>query len=147
MDSRELTSALPALPCACATLRRASRAVTQLYDHELRKTGLRVTQFTLLEMLERAGELTQGSLGDRLALDSSTLSRTLLLIEKQGWIRSAPGVDLRERHLRLTTKGRTKLEQARVHWKRAQDRLREALGEAEWNRLFASLDGLTKAVQ
>src|SRR5213593_637056 len=46
---------LPALACACASLRRAARAVTQLYDTELQGTGLRATQFTLLQALERKG--------------------------------------------------------------------------------------------
>ena len=31
------------LPCACANLRRTARAVTKMYNHELRATGLEVT--------------------------------------------------------------------------------------------------------
>lgn len=140
-------SNLPALPCACATLRRAARAVTQLYDAALRDAGLRATQFTLLEVLEKSGEITQGRLGEGLALDSTTLSRTLLLLEKRGWIRSAPGVDRRERHVRLTPKGRGKLGQARPQWEQAQARLRGALGDARWSGLFISLDEVTEAAR
>jgi DNA-binding MarR family transcriptional regulator len=66
-----------ALPCACASLRRASRAVTQIYDQELRGLGLRVTQFTLLQAMELASNLTQGRLGELLSLDSTTLTRTM----------------------------------------------------------------------
>jgi DNA-binding MarR family transcriptional regulator len=140
-------SRFPTLPCACATLRRASRAVTQLYDEALRPAGLRATQFTLLQVLARIGETTQGDLGERLALDSTTLSRTLLLLEQQGWIRSAPGVDRRQRRLRLTPKGRSKLEQAEPGWSAAQQRLRTALGEPQWTELFFRLDQLTRASQ
>ncbi|HZD40950.1 MAG TPA: hypothetical protein VE131_09530 [Terriglobales bacterium] len=52
-DVEELSGAhrLPVLPCACANLRRAARAVTRLYDQELRGTGLNVTQLTLLQAL------------------------------------------------------------------------------------------------
>jgi DNA-binding MarR family transcriptional regulator len=134
----------PRLPCACATLRRASRAVTQLYDEELRSSGLRTTQFTLLQALLIGGDLTQGALGDLLALDSSTLSRTLLLLEQEGWIRSLPGADRRERHLHLTAKGRGKVEEVLPHWKRAQERLRKALGASEWERVFVLLDRVTE---
>ncbi len=34
----------------CATVRRASRALTQLYDETLRPLGLRATQFTILQV-------------------------------------------------------------------------------------------------
>ena len=34
--------------CACANLRKAARAVTQVFDEALAPSGLRITQFTLL---------------------------------------------------------------------------------------------------
>ena len=37
--------------CACSNVRKAARAVTQLFDEMLQPTGLRSTQFTLLESL------------------------------------------------------------------------------------------------
>ena len=94
------------LPCACANLRRAMRAVTQLYDGELRGAGLRVTQFTLLQSLAAAGPIRQGHLGDILALDSTTLTRTLRPLLKQGWVRGTHGSDRRVRYLELTPTGR-----------------------------------------
>jgi len=69
-------------------MRRAARAVTQLYDAALRPSGLRITQFTLLQVLATAGApVTQGALGDFLAVDSTTLSRTLRPLERAKWIR------------------------------------------------------------
>jgi DNA-binding PadR family transcriptional regulator len=49
-------------PCLCNALRRASRAVSRLYDEELRGTGLRTTQYSLLSLLDRAGEVRQREL-------------------------------------------------------------------------------------
>lgn len=77
------------LPCACANLRRAARAVTQLYDQELRGSGLKSTQFTPLEALAEIPGTTQGGLGDLLALDSTTLTRTLRPLIRRGWVRGA----------------------------------------------------------
>src|SRR5437868_1305593 len=51
---------IPALPCMCASLRRASRALTQRYDDALRPLGLTITQFTILQALSLAGEISQG---------------------------------------------------------------------------------------
>src|SRR5713101_2734368 len=67
-----LGSALPLLPCACANLRRATRIVTRMYNQELRETGLELTQFTLLMALNLTGEITQGNLGELLALDTTS---------------------------------------------------------------------------
>jgi hypothetical protein len=50
---------MPELPCACANLRRAARAVTRIYNHELRSTELELTQYTLLMTLVLMGETTQ----------------------------------------------------------------------------------------
>jgi DNA-binding MarR family transcriptional regulator len=102
-----MTAALPDLPCACAGLRRASRAVTQLYDAALRPFGLRVTQFTLLQFLATADRpLPQGVVGQLLVVDSTTLSRTLRPLETAGWIRRVSGADARERCLELAPAGR-----------------------------------------
>lgn len=137
----------PPLPCACATLRRTARSVTQLYDDALRASGLRVTQFTLLQVLERRGESTQGQLSEMLAMDSTTLSRTLKLMEDKGWIESIPGEDRRERHLRPTREGRRRLARAEPLWNGVQGRLEASLGKANWVQLLAALDGAVKAAQ
>jgi DNA-binding MarR family transcriptional regulator len=119
----------PLLPCTCANLRSAARAVTRLYNQELRSQKIEITQFTILMALERAGEITQGKLGKVLALDSTTLTRMLELLRNRGWIQEKEGEDRRFRIIRLTSAGRTKLQQGLPHWKRAQDRLQGALGE------------------
>ena len=142
-----LESVLPPLPCACSTLRRAARAVTQLYEEELRPTGLRVTQFTLLMALAHVGEATQGDLGRALVLDSTTLTRMLKLLEQEGLVRSSPGRDRRQRHLSLTLAGKRKLEHVRPHWEKAQTRLQASLGKHEWDTVQASLDRITQAAE
>ena len=135
----------PALPCACASLRRASRAVTQLYVEALRPSGIRITQFTLLQFLAIAGRpITQGTLGQLLALDSTTLSRTLKPLEAAGWIRSIAGQDGRERHVELATAGRRVLKRATPVWEGVQQRLRHALGPRQWSALDELLTSVTR---
>jgi DNA-binding MarR family transcriptional regulator len=124
------------LPCACANLRRAARVVTQLYDQEMRRAGLRVTQFTLLQALVRAKNISQGSLADVLGLDSTTLTRTLALLRRKGWIQTKPGEDRRQVRLTLTAEGTREYRRARPYWLSAQTRLRRALGEVHWNRVM-----------
>src|SRR6058998_3362946 len=140
--------ALPPLPCACANLRRAARAITQLYDVALRPTGLRITQFTLLQALALAGEpMTQGALGELLALDSTTLSRTLRPLQRAKWIRRVEGSDARERRIELAALGWRALQRATPAWERMQRRLRAGLGPRDWAALQEVLAAAVEAVR
>lgn len=123
------------LPCACANLRRAARIVTQLYDQELRPAGMRVTQFTLLQALVMTKGISQGKLGDILGLDSTTLTRTLMLLRNKGWIRAKRGEDRRRIWLTLTAEGKREYLRVKPYWLSAQKRLRKALGEVQWGRI------------
>ena len=127
-------SAAIALPCACANLRRAARLVTQLYEQELRRAGLRATQFTLLQALDIARNISQGTLGRVLGLDSTTLTRELASLRRKGWIQSKQGKDRRSVQLTLSARGRRKYRRARPYWLAAQNRLRRTLGTVHWNR-------------
>ena len=133
---------LPTLPCLCANFRRTSRALTQLYESAIRPLGLRATQFTILQALDLAGEGSQSQLGEMLAMDSTSLTRTLAIMRRHAWIAERPGKDRRERLLRLSPAGQRKLKSALPTWEEVQSRLRHRLGESAWNQLFE----LTKEV-
>jgi DNA-binding MarR family transcriptional regulator len=135
------------IPCACATIRRASRAVTQLYDQWLRAHGIEGPQFALLAMLERLGETNQTTMGQRFDLDKTTLSRNLKLLKQRGWIETVPGEDGRERRVRLTTTGRQRIAAARPTWKKAQAQMRAALGEQDWETTLRVLNAITTAAR
>ena len=136
---------LPVTPCLCAALRQASRVVTRIYDTGLRATGLRVTQFALLSLLSRSGEVRQGDLGEMASLDETTLTRSLRPLEKSGWVTIRAGADRREKLVAITEAGKEKVEQARPAWSRAQERLHRALPDRTWDSLFAALPDVTKA--
>ena len=130
------------LPCACANLRRADRVVSQLYDDALRPSGLRITQFTLLQALTLAcPEISQRQLAELLAIDSTTLTRTLAPLRNKGWLRSVPGADRRELRLSLTAAGRREYKHALPYWRTAQKNLLRALGMENWNRLMETAVG------
>src|SRR5712692_1146771 len=119
-------------PCVCGTLRMVSRAVTQLYDDALRPSGLRVTQFSILATIARMGEANLRQLEDALAIDQTTLTRSLALLERDGVTERAAHPDGRIKPMRLTAKGRRALEVARPLWARAQDKVLHELGTKAW---------------
>src|SRR5262245_8595330 len=82
-------------PCVCNTLRMVTRAMTQLYDDTLRPSGLRVTQYSVLAALARMGSANLRQLTDALAIDQTTLTRSLNRLEQDGVIERVPHPDRR----------------------------------------------------
>jgi DNA-binding MarR family transcriptional regulator len=130
----------------CASFRRTARALTQLYDQALRPLGLRATQFTILQALSLAGEVSQGQLGEMLAMDSTTLTRTLEIMGRHGWIAERRGEDRRERRLRLANAGETQFKHALPVWERVQSRLRHKMGEQTWKNLLQLTNQVTDLI-
>ena len=123
------------LPCMCAGIRRASRALTQMYDDSFRPLGLHATQFSILQALELAGEVSQSQLSNLLFIDSTTLTRNLRILRKKGWIAVHAGADRRERWMRLSSLGERELQRAMPVWQRLQKQFRHKLGDAGWHDL------------
>lgn len=134
------------LPCFCASFRRSARALTQHYEAALRPSGLRATQFTVLQALSLAGEVSQGALGHVLAMDSTTLTRTLKIMVGRGWIATRPGTDRREKRVRLAKAGEAQLQRALPYWEKVQADLRRQLGSERWDNLLQLTNQVTAAV-
>jgi DNA-binding MarR family transcriptional regulator len=125
--------------CFCNALRRASRAVSRLYDEEFRSVGLRTTQYSLLRVVARIGQIRQGDLSGLVSLDETTLTRNLRPLVDAGWIAVRSGDDRREKLVTITAAGTAKLAKARPAWKRAQARMHALLPEATRRDLMAAL--------
>ena len=119
-------------PCVCNTLRMATRAVTQLYDDVLRPSGLRVTQFSILAAIARLGEAGVSQLADALAIEQTTMTRSLTLLERDARIERVPHADARVKSMRLTAGGKRALATARPLWAHAQDIVLRELGTTAW---------------
>ncbi len=130
----------------CGSFRRTSRALTQFYDQALRSTGLRPTQLTILQVLWHAGEVSQGQLGEMLAMDSTTLTRTLGIMRQRNWIVERRGDDRRERRLSLAKAGAAQLQHALPIWEETQSRLRRKLGTKAWKQLMRLANQVTDLV-
>ena len=132
-------------PCVCSTLRMVSRAVTQLYDDILRPSGLRVTQFSILWTIARSGEANLRQLEATLAIDQTTLTRSLSLLQRDRVIERMPHPDGRIKAERLTRKGRRMLDVARPLWAQARTRCSASSARrhgmtpsADWPACFTS---------
>ena len=139
--------ALTDLQCACATARQAARLLTQLYDSRMRPSGLEAPQFALMMTLEKQGPSSQADLGRRYALDKTTVSRNLKVLERSGWVECSTGSDRRKREFVLSTAGRKRLAQAKGQWKEAQNQLRAGMTGAQWENMFQTFRDVAHTAQ
>ncbi len=133
----------PSSPCVCATLRKATRAVTLLYDEYLRPAGLRVTQYSLLKHVLAREPVTVNQLAEATVTDRTTLSRNLRILQQGGFIGIREGQDRRQREVRLTPHGRRALANADRRWEDAQGYVLDRLGEERWRVLREELRAMT----
>lgn len=130
-------------PCLCTNLRRVTRSVTAAYDAALRPVGLRVTQFSILRILERLGPVAVTRLAGEAALDRSTMGRNLDPLERRGLVQLCVNAeDQRERVAGLTEAGRAALTAALPLWREAQTRIETALPPAALADLAGRLAAL-----
>lgn len=125
--------------CACFNVRKAARAITQLYDDVLRPSGLRVTQFSILAVTRRLGPVTVTRLAEETVTDRTTLTRNLKVLSQQKLVRIVPGDDRREREVSLTDRGRAALAQAYPMWKDVQAQVAQRLGRERFRRMLSDL--------
>lgn len=105
--------------CHCLAARKRARVITRLYAEKLRPHDLRATQFSVLAALALKGPTPLGELADVLGLERTSLTRTANRMEDDGWLTEAESEDARVRRLKLTSRGRGKIESAYPAWKEA----------------------------
>jgi len=144
MHNHQMTSTarpVPAdLPCACTTLRKASRAVARLYEGHLAEAGLSATQFAILRALERRGTTNLRPLADELVMDRTSLYRAIAPLERGGLVATeADGSDARARQATLTEAGHARIAEALPHWRAAQDTFIDGFGVDDYAGFIGGL--------
>jgi len=129
---------------ACFNLRKASRAVTQYFDHSLEPSGVRATQFTLLVTLASVSAKTLTEMAEHLVMDRTTLTRNLKPLEKLNLIQIVTAKDKRSKAYALTDHGRSVLERSVPLWEAAQRRVEEQLGLERYQKLLTEMSAITK---
>jgi len=132
--------------CACLNTRKASRAITQIFDEELRPSGIRATQFPDLVTLSSDPSTTIASLAECLIMDRTSVTRLLKPLQESGLICVSKGKDKRSRVLSLSARGRQAVLDTIPLWEIAQTRVIDRLGESDWNLLKAGLQAISAKI-
>ncbi|MFC5449262.1 MarR family winged helix-turn-helix transcriptional regulator [Paenibacillus aestuarii] len=103
----------------CFTVYATSRELTRIYRPVLEKFGLTYPQYLVMVVLWETGTSTVTELGDRLLLDSGTLTPLLKRLQESGLvIRKRSIADERKVEIGLTDKGaslREQMSQVSIH--------------------------------
>lgn len=129
--------------CACHNLRRATRAVTRLYDDFLRPSGLRTTQCSTLVAAKLRGPVSLTKPAELTVTERTTLTRNLAVLLKRGLISIEPGKDRRERQVAITPEGEEALKLAIPLWEAAQAHVESGLGK---DRMVNMLEHLSEII-
>ncbi len=126
--------------CTNLKLRQLTRRITQHYDAEMARVGLRTTQYSLLSHVLKLGPIQPGALAQAMKMEASTLTRNLKPLVAAGWVEVAGGADGRSRLISITDEGRAKRLDAQRHWKAAQTSLNRVLGVPRLLTLHTLID-------
>jgi DNA-binding MarR family transcriptional regulator len=134
--------------CACTSLRKTTRSITQFYDRMLRPAGLRCTQLSLLSQISGRGTITFGELGERLLMDQTTVTRNVDNLKKLGYVSITNCEnDARKKYITISAAGAQKLAEAAPLWREAHARITQGLGGERYDELMALLSDVERLVE
>lgn len=113
--------------CLCGNARMAARALTGVYDEHLRPSGLRASQLAVLWAVIALPGKPVSSLAKTIAMDATTLTRNLKVLERDGLVMIGIGADRREKEVRPTARGKRAFVKAMPLWTAAQDEVARAM--------------------
>ena len=125
--------------CVCFNLRWVTRTVTQFYDAEMRRHGIRPTQGSILASLNSKDSWNMAELSDWLGMERTTLVRNLRPLQRDGLVRAVGGGRGNRVELAITAKGQKKFEQLTPAWNPPRARVK-TLGEKRWSAILSDLE-------
>jgi DNA-binding MarR family transcriptional regulator len=134
------------LDCAALGTRSAARAATAFYDGALEPSGLRVTQFAILAVLNE-GVQSMSGVASALGLDPTTLSRTLQPLQDDNLVIVKQGTDRRNREVLLSAAGRRKVTEAHTLWRAAHREAKRRFGAERFDHLVSELGVFSEALR
>ena len=112
---------------------------------KLRREGINVTRWRILAVLAMGDGITIIEIIDRAMMQQSALSRVLMKMEKEGYVRRVPRrEDARYVEVFLTDKGRALFNSLNVVVRRRQHRLLDGFSPAERAAAFALIRRLSR---
>lgn len=129
--------------CLCLVVQRAARVLARRFDLALKPVGLSNGQFSILMSLNRPEPPRISDLAPFLAMDRTTLTAAMKVLERRGLVESVTDdADKRNRRLKLSQAGRDLLKRAVPIWRAEHDAVDAHMEGIDLGQLKAMLRGL-----
>ena len=126
--------------CTCFNIRRVSRVITQFFDAEVRRHGMRPTQTPILGALQAKSGWGMAELSEWLGMERTTLLRNLRPLQRDGLVRAKGGGRGGHVELEITAKGHAVVAKTLPAWRAAQAKVVATLGEERWSTIINDLE-------
>lgn len=129
--------------CLGVRIGRLHRLVARRFEHALRPVGLTLPQLEVLAVLMLRGSVKPTTVADALAVERSTISRNLSVMERKGWVARESSPSGRSASVAITDEGIAVLAAAKEAWGEAQAHIVELVGTNTSVTIDSWLDALT----
>ena len=110
-------------PCFCVSVRGLANRLTQLYDDRMAPFDLRVTQYSVMKKIVDKPNSTISEIAQMSDLDRTTLTRSLRILERDGWLEFVKAKDQREKRLQIKATKTSDFDRAQRAWQQVQREL------------------------
>ncbi len=134
--------------CPCPKVKKLDRLLTRRMDAILGAAGLTAVQFFTLRLLERVGPIVINEFANLMAMDRTTLSRNLKIMDQAGWLTvKLDPEDSRHRVAAITPKGTQLHHKAKKLWETEQRFLLKTLGQKRLLALKAMVEEASAMIE
>lgn len=131
--------------CIFTAVRKANRVLFRHYQDALSETGISIVQLSILRALERQGALTLSRLADDLAMERTSLYRTIEPLVEGGAVHVESASKGKSKVAKLTTEGHRAIERVMPSWAKAQERVLKEMASADlsdFQRILSAISNL-----
>jgi len=121
--------------CIFAMVRKANRVLFRRYQEALAPTGVSIVQLSLLRALERHGAMPLSRLAEHLAMERTSLYRTIDPLQKSENVTVKNADKGKVKIAELTEKGQETIEKVMPYWAKAQEKVLKEVDSDNWEAL------------
>jgi DNA-binding MarR family transcriptional regulator len=126
--------------CLCFHTQRAARTLARRFDNAFLPFGITNQQFSMMMMLNNAGNPRVGEVADFLAMDRTTLTAALKALERRSFVTIVRDEDdRRSKRISLTAAGGKTLKSALPVWRSEHAKIESEMRGADPNALRSML--------
>ncbi|WP_299356040.1 MarR family winged helix-turn-helix transcriptional regulator [uncultured Shimia sp.] len=130
--------------CIFTAVRKANRVLFRHYQDALSETGISIVQLSILRALERHGPLALSRLADDLAMERTSLYRTIEPLIESGAVQVENASTGKSKVARLTPEGLGTIERVMPFWAKAQEQLLNEVALAKLPDFQRALNAIAK---